>query len=156
MTRPFAIRWGNTTVSFSHYPWSAIDEGGPMPDKHLRVHGHIHNNGYTRSAYVPFLRQHVNLSVEQTKYRPVHLGTLLSAVLDGAYAADDGAPTSIDAEAVEAESAHVSRSTRSSFRLPAESCGSATTSSRARREDRLRRRARLLRTTASSAARSSP
>ena len=54
-----------------------------MPDKHLRLHGHIHNNGYTRAAFVPFLRQHVNLSVEQTKYKPVNLALLLSAVIDG-------------------------------------------------------------------------
>ena len=108
---PFAINWGDWVVSFSHYPWSTEDDGGPMPDNVLRVHGHIHNNGYTRSGFVPFLAQHVNLSVEQTKYRPVHLGTLLSAVLDGHYAADDGAPTGIDAEAVEGEQAHVAPGT---------------------------------------------
>jgi calcineurin-like phosphoesterase family protein len=116
MAHPFAIRWGSTVVSFSHYPWSTAPatpdgkggDGGTMPANVLRVHGHIHNNGYTRSGYVPFLAQHVNLSVEQTKYRPVHLGTLLSAVLDGHYAADDGNPTGIDAEAVEKQSAHVS------------------------------------------------
>jgi len=107
MARPFSIRWGDRSVSFSHYPWSAADEGGPMPEDHLRVHGHIHNNGYTRHGYVPFLKNHVNVSVEQTKYRPVHLGSLLSAVLDGAYAADDGAPTSIDAEATEPKNAHM-------------------------------------------------
>lgn len=107
IVRPFSIRWGNTEVSFSHYAWNARDEGGPMPENHLRVHGHIHNNGYTRSGYVPFLAQHINLSIEQTKYRPVNLGTLLAATLDGRYAADDGTPTGIDADAVDKESAHV-------------------------------------------------
>lgn len=51
----------------------------------LRLHGHIHNNGYTRDGFVPFLRQHINLSVEQTKYRPVNLKLLLDAALLGEY-----------------------------------------------------------------------
>lgn len=71
-------------VSFSHYPWNEIDDGR-MPVHTLRVHGHIHNNGYTRDAFVPFLKNHVNLSVEQTKYRPVNLKLLLDAVLLGEY-----------------------------------------------------------------------
>jgi calcineurin-like phosphoesterase family protein len=76
---------GTHTVSFSHYPWNDEEDGGPQPDNHLRVHGHIHNNGYTRNGYVPFLRNHVNLSVEQTKYKPVNLKLLLDAVLLGKY-----------------------------------------------------------------------
>jgi calcineurin-like phosphoesterase family protein len=51
----------------------------------VRIHGHIHNNGYTRDAFVPFLKQHINLSVEQTKYRPVNLKLLLDAYLYGEY-----------------------------------------------------------------------
>ena len=105
--RPFSIMWGDTEVSFSHYPWAAWDEGRAMPENHLRIHGHIHNNGYTRSSFVPFLKNHVNVSVEQTKFKPVNLGSLLGAVLDGVYAADDGSPTSIDAEAGEGENVHV-------------------------------------------------
>lgn len=105
--RPFSIMWGDTEVSFNHYPWNT-DRDGPMPENHLRLHGHIHNSGYTRSGYVPFLKNHVNLSVEQTKYKPVNLGSLLSAVLDGRYAADDGNPTAIDADAIRKEvTAHV-------------------------------------------------
>lgn len=72
-------------VSFSHYAWSEETEGRPMNGNDLRLHGHIHNNGYTRQGYVPFLKQHINLSVEQTKYRPVNLQLLLDAVLIGEF-----------------------------------------------------------------------
>jgi calcineurin-like phosphoesterase family protein len=72
------------SVSFSHYPWNPTEDG-TMSERDVRIHGHIHNNGYTRDAYVPFLRQHINLSVEQTKYRPVNLKLLLDAVLLGEY-----------------------------------------------------------------------
>jgi calcineurin-like phosphoesterase family protein len=51
----------------------------------VRIHGHIHNNGYTREAFVPFLKQHINLSVEQTHYRPVNLKLLLDGALLGKY-----------------------------------------------------------------------
>lgn len=70
-----------TQVSFSHYPARQVE----LDDYHWRIHGHIHNNGYTRDAFVPFLRNHINLSVEQTKYRPVNLGMLLRGVLLGDY-----------------------------------------------------------------------
>lgn len=89
LARPFSIMWGATEVSFSHYPWGPPDDEGHIPENMLRLHGHIHNSGYTRTAYVPFLRQHVNLSVEQTKYKPTNLGLLLSAVIDGSVAAGE-------------------------------------------------------------------
>lgn len=73
------------TVSFSHYPWSERTEGRPMEPTDLRIHGHIHNNGYTRDGFVPFTRGHINMSVEQTKYRPVNLKLLLDSVLLGEY-----------------------------------------------------------------------
>ncbi len=72
-------------VSFSHYAWSDEDEGRPIAPWDLRIHGHIHNNGYTRDGFVPFLKQHINVSVEQTKYRPVNLKLLLDATLLGEY-----------------------------------------------------------------------
>lgn len=79
----YALPW---TVSFSHYPWNPRFDGTARPpDKHFRVHGHIHNNGYTRNSYVPFLRNHINLSVEQTRYTPVNLKTLLDAAILGLY-----------------------------------------------------------------------
>jgi len=105
LARPFVLRWGDWDVSFSHYPWSEKDDGeATMPENHLRLHGHIHNNGYTRTAYVPFLKNHVNLSVEQTKYKPVNLGLLLSAVIDGHYPEGEQLP---DADSVEKPSHHV-------------------------------------------------
>lgn len=72
-------------VSFSHYPWSDEEEGRQIGSDDLRVHGHIHNNGYTRDGYVPFLKHHINVSVEQTRYRPVNLALLLEAALIGTY-----------------------------------------------------------------------
>lgn len=72
-------------ISFSHYPWSEQTEGRPISPTDLRIHGHIHNNGYTRDAFVPFTRGHINMSVEQTKYRPVNLKLLLDSVLLGEY-----------------------------------------------------------------------
>lgn len=83
LVRPFEIRYRNHIVSFSHYPWSFEEEGNKIPSNHVRLHGHIHNNGYTRDAYVPFLAQHINLSAEQTKYRPVRLDLLLNGYLFG-------------------------------------------------------------------------
>ncbi len=71
-------------VSFSHYPWNPSEDGEMRPND-LRLHGHIHNNGYTRDGFVPFLRNHINLSVEQTRYTPVNLGVLLRAYLLGDY-----------------------------------------------------------------------
>lgn len=77
-------------ISFSHYPWSADDhsmklpgEFGAMSPNHIRIHGHIHNSGYFRDAFVPFLKNHINISIEQTRYRPVLLANLISGYLDG-------------------------------------------------------------------------
>jgi calcineurin-like phosphoesterase family protein len=84
IVKPFEIRWGDKyVVSFSHYPWNEEIEGHAMPANMIRVHGHIHNNGYTRDAYVPFLKNHINVSVEQTHYRPVNLALLLGGALGG-------------------------------------------------------------------------
>jgi calcineurin-like phosphoesterase family protein len=74
-------------VEFSHYP--SRDHLGGLT---WRLHGHIHNNGYYdgRSnaggpdwTHVPFLRNHINLSCEQTKYKPVRLDLLLDAAVFG-------------------------------------------------------------------------
>ena len=71
-------------VSFSHYPWNPAEDGR-MGEHDIRVHGHIHNNGYTRDAFVPYLRNHINVSVEQLRYTPVRLDLLLDAALLGHY-----------------------------------------------------------------------
>jgi calcineurin-like phosphoesterase family protein len=91
--RPFSIRYEPLVgaglyadVSFAHYPWDDEQEGRPQNPWEWRLHGHIHNSGYTRNGYVPFLRQHLNLSCEQTRYRPVNLKALLDAALFGIYA----------------------------------------------------------------------
>lgn len=94
LVAPFAINYGSDVISFSHYAWD--EEGGdeplgPIPHNYVRVHGHIHNNGYVQHAFIPFLRNHINISVEQTKYRPVNLKLLLDGYLYG----------TVDHEAVE-------------------------------------------------------
>jgi calcineurin-like phosphoesterase family protein len=76
-------------ISFSHYAWSDVEEESrAMFHYDWRIHGHIHNNGYQRYAYVPFLRNHINMSVEQTKYRPVNLRILLEAAILGSLPGD--------------------------------------------------------------------
>lgn len=71
-------------VQFSHYPWNPeFDEGESIPDNTWRVHGHIHNNGYSRHEFTPFLKNHINISVEQIKYRPVRLASLLEGAILG-------------------------------------------------------------------------
>lgn len=80
MVRDFKIPYGKShVISLSHYP------DPELPANEVRLHGHIHNNGYTRDGFVPFLRNHINLSVEQTKYRPVNLKLLLDAYILGEY-----------------------------------------------------------------------
>lgn len=76
---PFEIIWRGRRISFSHYPWNNDDRGSP-PDL-IRIHGHIHNNGYSRTEFIPFLRNHINVSIEQMKYRPVNLEALLRGYL---------------------------------------------------------------------------
>lgn len=102
LARPFKVNYRDKVVSFSHYPWSEEEEAGVMPDNEVRLHGHIHNNGYydgrefdeqgkqirhaerrSDGRLIPFLRNHINLSVEQTRYRPVNLKLLLDAAILG-------------------------------------------------------------------------
>ena len=83
--RPFKIMFNGREVSFSHYAWNDEEDAGPMPPWAWRIHGHIHNNGYSRGPYTPFLKNHINISVEQTKYRPVNLKVLLDAAILGIY-----------------------------------------------------------------------
>lgn len=103
IVKPFAIEYASPqsgrwkeggypqihAISFAHYPWSVADgtkldyEDDEMVPWHWRVHGHIHNLGYTRDVYAPFLRNHINISVEQTHYRPVNLKILLDAAILG-------------------------------------------------------------------------
>jgi len=77
---------GAYVIWFDHYPAPGFSPSG----FDWRVHGHIHNNGYydgrmslTGDALVPFLRNHINVSMEQIRYRPVNLGLMLNAAILG-------------------------------------------------------------------------
>jgi hypothetical protein len=90
-----------------------------------RVHGHIHNNGYYdgRSnpsvpdfSLVPYLRNHINVSCEMTKYKPVRMDLLLDAAIFGRLpaggsveSADGDAPSGSD---IDKPNAHVAYSRR--------------------------------------------
>lgn len=79
----YLIRKDEIHVSFSHYPLKVK----PMPGKRVHIHGHIHNNGYggKHHDFAPFAFGQINLSVEQTHYKPVNLFTLLDAYFHGCY-----------------------------------------------------------------------
>lgn len=91
LARPFQIDAAGALVEFDHYP----NPDAMMCANIWRLHGHIHNNGYFDGGrdpetgerrphqLVPFLRNHINLSVEQTRYRPVNLKLLLDAAILG-------------------------------------------------------------------------
>lgn len=98
IVKPFAIEYGTNSegcicydglgsyaVEFDHYP----DPSRDYREGVWRIHGHIHNNGYfdgrngSGDRLIPFLRNHINLSVEQTRYRPVNLKLLLDAAILG-------------------------------------------------------------------------
>lgn len=84
IAQPFQIDYRDHVIQFSHYPWNPeYDEGREPPENVVRVHGHIHNNGYTRSALIPFVRRQINMSAEQTKYTPINLELLLNGYLFG-------------------------------------------------------------------------
>jgi calcineurin-like phosphoesterase family protein len=72
VVEPFSIPYGNGLVEFDHYPYPSDEKA---PKNVLRVHGHIHTNGYARG--VPTRERHVNVGAEVLQYRPANLGTLL-------------------------------------------------------------------------------
>jgi calcineurin-like phosphoesterase family protein len=133
LARPFYIDYGGSyynsvlgtsvplhMVEFDHYQ-SREDLGGFV----WRVHGHIHNNGYYdgRSnpsvpdfSLVPYLRNHINVSCEMTKYKPVRMDLLLDAAIFGRLpaggsveSADGDAPSGSD---IDKPNAHVAYSRR--------------------------------------------
>jgi calcineurin-like phosphoesterase family protein len=72
-------------ISFSHYPLKEGEYHGP---NFVRIHGHIHNNGYGgkhAEEFIPFAAGQINVSVEQTHYRPVNLKALLEGYINGVY-----------------------------------------------------------------------
>lgn len=91
VVKPFEIKFETYTISFSHYPLTK-----PAHPFHIRIHGHIHNNGYggVKHAFAPFAKNQINVSVEQTHYKPVNLAVLLDGYLNGVY--EDEHPFSRD------------------------------------------------------------
>lgn len=84
IVKPFDIRYHSRVVSFDHYPL-AVAPRHTWARTH--IHGHIHNNGYggKDTPYTPFAAGQINVSVEQTHYRPVNLARLLDGHIDGCY-----------------------------------------------------------------------
>lgn len=85
LIKPFSMTYclsNSWTVSFSHYPLKTS-----VPSRHVHIHGHIHNNGYggKESPYVPFAKDQINISVEQTHYCPVNLKDMLDGYITGCY-----------------------------------------------------------------------
>ncbi len=71
--KPFACTYRGHTVSFSHYP-KLVDD-----PRRVHIHGHIHNNGYSRGR--SSRRGNINVSVEVIDYRPVRVSRLLNRYL---------------------------------------------------------------------------
>jgi calcineurin-like phosphoesterase family protein len=86
--KPFEMEYRGWKVSFDHYP---MDPGvlGPK-GTHLRVHGHIHNNGYPkvkgehgyRYGVTDSSTHHINVSVEVIDYAPQRITKLLDEAID--------------------------------------------------------------------------
>ncbi len=74
---PFTIDYRGWRVSFDHYPLLNL-----KGKKLIRVHGHIHNNGYHEEFTTRDLSGNINVSVEVIDYTPQPITTLLDAALD--------------------------------------------------------------------------
>lgn len=75
--QPFTTWINGRRVSFSHYPQTASQ----FLENEIRVHGHIHNNGYpVNDDYtntVPSMPNQINVSVEVIDYTPVPITELI-------------------------------------------------------------------------------
>jgi calcineurin-like phosphoesterase family protein len=81
--RPFNMVYNGFEVSFDHYPTAKglIAKG----EHHIRVHGHIHNNGYqhVRTKRKEHKRYgNVNVSVEVIDYTPQPIERLLDKAIE--------------------------------------------------------------------------
>lgn len=91
---PFSIPYNGWEIEFDHYPTEKVDKIVPGQNR-IRVHGHIHNNGYGTQRkeakkgrgkgrkrhdkdHKPY---HVNLSVEVTNYAPVRAEDVLDQAI---------------------------------------------------------------------------
>lgn len=85
---PFEIQYRDWAVSFNHYP----EDPGVLSraGKHIRVHGHIHNNGYPsqpgeggwRFGTTTTSPCQINVSVEEIDYTPQSITKLLDEMID--------------------------------------------------------------------------
>jgi len=62
-------------IRFSHYPEACINTKADL-DWNVDIHGHIHNNGYGSEILVPG-RKYINVSIEETDYKPIRLKDIL-------------------------------------------------------------------------------
>lgn len=82
--QPFTMKYNGYEVSFDHYPTAKglIEKG----EKHIRVHGHIHNNGY-QNVHVKRKEKkrygNINVSVEEIDYTPQPIERLLDHYISG-------------------------------------------------------------------------
>lgn len=75
---PFTMPYKGIRVSFDHYPWKPKE----FNQGEVRVHGHIHNNGYPkttdwRDGAEPTQPNQANVSVEVIDYTPQCIDRLL-------------------------------------------------------------------------------
>lgn len=81
--KPFMMRYKGYDVSFDHYP---TESGMIHPgSKQIRVHGHIHNNGYNhfREKHREMQRYgNVNVSVEAIDYTPQPVESVLDKAIE--------------------------------------------------------------------------
>jgi calcineurin-like phosphoesterase family protein len=81
--QPFNMKYKGYDVSFDHYPTpkGLIEKG----QRHIRVHGHIHNNGYQHihSSHKERKRYgNVNVSVEMIDYTPQPIERVLDKAIE--------------------------------------------------------------------------
>jgi calcineurin-like phosphoesterase family protein len=81
--RPFNMRYRGWDVSFDHYP---TPQGLiKRSERHIRVHGHIHNSGYQHihaRRKEPRRYGNVNVSVEAIDYTPQPIERVLDQAID--------------------------------------------------------------------------
>jgi calcineurin-like phosphoesterase family protein len=84
IVKPFTIKYEGMYVGFDHYPCARGEI--QKSDDYIRVHGHLHNNGY-QGQHVKLKERkrlgNINVSVEEIGYRPQSITELLDAYMRG-------------------------------------------------------------------------